>query len=814
MSPSSAAIGNGANGPLLSRASDALLDAYVNAIADSVSIARAWSRRLKSTSDVDAIISASPKDNALTIQSGIAYYIAAGCGGGKTTTVRIFAACALGEMPQRIPIFVNLKNGVSFADGIVGAIHPAVPQIVDEKTLLSWMKVSPTLLIVDDWHQLLPQQRSEIERFLLLHLARYPIAIVISGSVEETVPNIGGLCRFVLEPYTDTERATIFRSHFGQHPPDIGYVINGFVDGFGELLREPAVLDTYLNSIQPRPAGNGYLFPGNVSDMMERILGTLVLLGDCQLSPDEVSAICRRISTTQGPIGLEQISMALKDVGSSSNAPELARKLASIKLWRHRGGGQYEFSHFLWHDYFRSLALWGSHEWRSIDSLANWIASAPDLDLRAMLPFLCGLTNASPLQGALYDALLHRDVQLYLHALRYRAPTPRGGDTHDWMRQCLSEISRGYFQLVERLAPRLKSFLVPWYFSGDREATMKPIVSGFAEDGYLSYYFGFAEPNGPDIRIETYVPRGQMPAHAPSNGVERLGLDVAWSAEGEDSGRLISARYLIDQLKKIATKSLFPPIGWLAREQFRLQARELAYEFEWKPGWERWSVAIISQRVARVLQKFRTEHSDVTDLAVGGVSVNDFLKLAEVLVADGHADEKVSRLGLPGPDRRLGRSPRFADAYSTKRKVERLKVLYRSVVDTYRLICETYLGEARPYLSFATFPIRAVVQIDSEGSVMTLQWELVETWEAADPIIEITDSQPSDRALDNEYHKARMNCRQFGRKFVEMGFSWTRADRFWVPWREVVTDEVYKLLQEDFKRLALWLTSPMKRNGN
>lgn len=755
-------------------------------------------------------ISSSISSEAELFNAGAVCYFFGWSGRGKTTTLRLLAGQAIEESPPRVPLLLPFETAeATLLSETRAALQLSVPFLDSDHDVRSWLSTTPALFLVDDWHKLSERQRRSVER-AITQLSLFPARMVIAGAPG--VPPPGVARQLELRRYDHQERDALIEAHVGQNWGRTRYILDNLPSGFAELLCEPVLLAIFLDAIRFSTTG-GLHFPQDLFALVREFLLARLRSRheNYEQRWDEYSVVCQGLAKSAGPISIAILNQARQEHAVESTPAELAENLCAVGVLERRGV-TFVFAHEIWRSYFRIAALSSTTTLTTIDGVRDWVTATAEMELRIDLPFVGGALSDMALEDAFHDALLSRSLELYFRALATRGAATTFAHDKPWELSCLERVHAGYFRLIERHFAGLARLLDPW-IRGDRTEErrgLKPVTVGAVSQVGLQYHHGFGSIAGPDA-IQTArreFDRGRQ-TYAPANGIVRRMTNLSLSGQRPDSGRLISAKVLLKEVRELLKAHTLPAIGWIARERFLSQARIVASASDWEKDWSTWTVNAVQTWLAAQRAQIYGEHPDSRppQIVFGEygrhVEIDDFEESIVALVREGHGERRVQDLELPGPDR--GRDGSIA--YSRARKVARVKALFSAIADTYRLVCERCFPTARTHFLFAQFPCRAVVRVDTaKGPRASWQvcWEVVREWDE-DPLVELVRGRPSWRDLDERAEVARNTCAELGRPYIDFTATET-GGKYW-PYQPVVTKWVADLLEDDIKRVERWLAN-------
>ncbi|HEX3477469.1 MAG TPA: hypothetical protein VHT91_20750 [Kofleriaceae bacterium] len=733
--------------PDASRFDDA---AYLAGVRAELARTTATARPRTSVTPAQTAVSFASTIDGFVPEGGQLHFLTGASGRGKTTALALAAAAAIARTPLRYPLFVHLDDHATWIDLVRGTT--GAPAAVDDAALRAWFERTPTLVIVDDWHRASDAARAHFEA-ILAALLRASCAILIAGGESIAPPRIPDTRHLRLPPWSAQERDAIIDHTLGSPSGASSWVRQRLSPGLYELLLQPVLLAKFLEMVRRTSLG-GTQLPRDLPELFDRLLVALLssIHSDATRRCAEVTAVCGILAGEPGPITLPTIAAALAASGIARDASQLADDLYAAGVWK-RTGASFAFEHEIWRTYFLATALQSAPAWSDLTALAIWIGTTPLPELEQLMPFATGMIRTPALQRAMLDAAMHRDLRLYCLSLRTRATVelPAAMPALDRARHVLGELHAGYFGLVDRYFPALRSSLRPWCDGDGDEPSRgeKPVVVGTATETDLGYFLGFAPVSGPDVVIEEYNPGRGRSRHAPRYRHSRHGMRLGDDLRS-DSTRLVGARLLLEELTRLCENRHLPPVGWIARERFRSLVRIVGSDGHLGRDYQLRTVASILGWANEQLSA--TGADDILIARPSWNSDNDppglraLIELGRDLRAAGLGDTPISDLGLPGPDLLLP-GGYFSNGYSSARKLERIAALYRAVTETYHALYEQYFVGLARHTHYAQFPARANVRILPDTphgpTSVELWWEVVATWAAASPQVSAVQRPPT-----------------------------------------------------------------------
>jgi nucleoside phosphorylase len=735
---------------------------------------------------------------------GECFLLSGPSGRGKTTALNLIAIAAATSKTARYPLFVRPVGSSSIIELLRGSMN--LPEGTDDLSIQSWFEKTPTLILVDDWHLVAEGERLHFEH-IVQSLPRAKCGIVIASAGNVSSPRISELRQLRILPLTKVEQEQIV-NEFLHNQHAFSHLRKELPPRLVDLFGEPVLLAKFLEMVRRTRTG-GTKLPHDLPGVFRQLLVALMSIKhpDGPTRADEVTAVLAHLVRQDGPITLQHIATSIVICGVTRSASNFAEDLVSAGIWL-RNGSIYSFEHEIWNTYFLAVAMQTDSAWRTPEHLAKWIEETPIPLLMQILPFASGLICDQILQRTLFDSLMRRDLELYLRCLRDRVEvtTLRTLSESERIKHVLTELYSGYINLIDLYVPALKPWLDPWCLGdgAELERGEKVVLGGNASKEALRFYWGFGLSGSPNVAVEK-LDLDDSPRHSPKKGWSVHGI---WLGEDlrEDSGRLVGARKLFDQIKKIVTKGQLPPVGWIGRERFRSLTKDLGWGGFLGKDWEDCEVNSICDWTAENLAK--AGDSELIILAGGEwhltnsmSNLRELVTIGTLLVSDGLGKTSLKDLGLPGPDL----NPRggwFSKSYSQKQMFKRVKVLLASVIETYRALCEKYFNGLKDLLFFTQCPVRAVAHLlpDNQYSAACIDvwWEIVEDWkEAKKPIVRVGPQESSFERLANKFQE---DCSRLHRPYITCfrAYGWDH----WSPWDSAVTEEVKILLSHDIDRIS------------
>ena len=489
-------------------------------------------------------ISAQPEEGIVPVD-GETWLLSGYSGRGKSTVLRMLERKALATS-HRGPVPFHLDSGSlqgDVIDALVQSLGRQMPAFHSAVGLLEWLRQTPSLLLIDDWHKGDARARSAIERFLR-DVRPHAMAVVFASAPGSAAPNGVRLRRFMLPRYSIEERDEAI-SHFMDPSKRVSSwrIIGKVSEGFGELLREPVILDRFLKLIDWKPRG-GLRLPSDLPRMMDALLEKLLESRrvDARSFADAVSAVCVQIVTRSERFSLVDVADAVRAADIDVKSPAFADDLVASGVWSRKGAGYFQFEHEIWRRHFQARALRESRRWDSKKGIQEWVASEDAAPLFALVPFAVSLIERPEDREALHNALLQRDLGLYLRGLAAspRSPATNAGPACEVT--CLQRLRDGYVDVIERWFPQLKPVLEPWVFAEDLSPNMKVVVVGRALWHSLEYRFRLGTVDERDVDIEVpqwskvsdEIDTTDSPLNAfPSDGLHKSG---ARQGDGDQIG--------------------------------------------------------------------------------------------------------------------------------------------------------------------------------------------------------------------------------------------------------------------------------------
>ncbi|AGP40434.1 ATP-binding protein [Sorangium cellulosum] len=807
-----------------------LFHPYVELLSTRLADFKAFARSAESDLHGPIRLGEGPEDG-LDLTGGDIVFLSGWSGRGKTTALLMLARRATRDDAQaRIPIVLRAEAvDVTVPRAIFATLNQVTESFRSEADLIRWMNLRPTLLLIDDWHRAGDAARRTIAEFIAT-LRPAMMAVVIAGAPTIPPPATPGLQRIELGRYSVEERDAHIRDFFGSIWGTAHWVLEGLPDGLSELLREPVILNKYLRLVRRYAAGTR--LPSNVPDLLDTLLEQLLQSRDAnaRLRLTELSALCTDLAQQGRRFGLAAVAESARRLGLAEGASAShAEDLEASGVLRRDGAG-FEFEHEIWRRHFEAKALLEGGRWDSPPGIREWVAVTDRSALFELLPFACGLIRGADTQEALLDALLEKDLELYIRALPLRADIRARERVDIFAERSLRALHRGYVDLVERHFAAFKDSIEPWCF-GDCEG-QKAVLIGELHPPRLTYSFVLGSERADDV-ILAHDHRGGLALDAeatvdallpfpvdPSSDASPMlgvtynegdrcvrGLDLARSLMRPGSTRLIAAELLINNIKEILKqKAIVTP--WSMREYFG----STLIHADRQGGYDTWlrltvaeamRLASLSLEVAPLPQD-ENEPAFLNESELDAQNLRKIIAFGNCLVSYGLGESTVGDIVLPGPELVDGEW-----RYTVERRVKRVEAFYQATAETYRLLCDGLSDEVKSQIHFSQWPCRAVVEIevldDNESAGWEMYWEACESW-GTPPIVHAVEGR--SRLLSN-YEQLmvheRRSCKRWRRRFMGVRAKGTRGA--WALWSEAVTEEVCDMLLDDLIVIQRWLTN-------
>lgn len=792
-------------------------------------------------------------------KAGERFYFEGLGGRGKTSSLHLLVARTLRTRDEvRVPLYASLKGcRDSLFVLLCETVRSHVPQLATPSALLTWLRSTKTLLALDDWDAL-DKETADIVATELSQLTSCDIVIALAGRAGVVPPPLRNSLIIEVGKYSEEERDKFIASHFLQTsdaPMDPQWLLSRVPSGAGKLLCEPVILSKYLSLISYSYAG-GVRVPGNVPELMQELLTAMLASRHFTVKrrADEIHAVCVLLARQFKTFGLEDVHNAISDTGLDSAASALCDDLVASGLWQRLRTGVYSFSHDIWATYFQMEVFSRSlgHGASAVSALTDFVRDKTVPELHMCLPFIAGRTGDPDLQDLLFRLILDKDLALYLSSLEWRKETAADFKTPDasakWV---LEQLYKGRVELVESYFPALRDSFDPWLRGdGDEEKRgEKPVLCGQTGDGGLNYYFGFGLQDGDCVifhptnntttarvkvlsengAVENVMgatinrPNSRLP-FAPVNAALVHYVDLDMSGCSRDSGRLISAKDVLNELQEQIKHRLIPLPKWSVRERFKTWMHEISHSVPSDDSWADWPlrtcVSWLEEHAYGLSTPKQLGISDDTTTQIRcGIeipwarntpSLPAVLDVGKWLLTEEQGDVKLKDLGLPGPDLDpvpITGLPYFWRLYSPEQKARRLCALFDAAIATYKELCETYFPKAAKHFFYGSCPCRAVVEIPEAPDQPAepnrplwygYYWEPVREWGTPAQVTTVSRIPFGDQ--HHEIMKEiKSRCARFGREANGLSMTWTGGH--WGIWDEAITEVVLKLISSDIKRL-------------
>jgi hypothetical protein len=709
-------------------------------------------------------------------------------GRGKTTCLAL-AMRHLARPPQICPIFLSLEfaRPSSLSELIFEEVAPYLrATAATAQDIQDWFSSSTILLCLDDWDRAHPATRSRARaEFAAPYL--HNTSIIIAGRTLDTP--IPGFDQLTIGPYTDRERDNLVEHRL--HELEAKFVS---AERFWKLvpshlrtlLNEPIILAKALEYVQIRHDRIA-AFPMSLTQLLDQLFIVAVSGQDTSDKfADTVMRACELMLMCSYPTRLEELADVLKNLGSGFEPAEVAQRLVQAGILSKRRAGEYEYAHSIWRTHFRvrrdvRKLLAGS-------DAGAWVKEVAPEDRHLTTLLMASAIDKPDIQSTFLRALLGTDVGTYFNALRGRASIHSAASEKDHQRYCLEQVLFGRTELVSQCFPSLKRSLVPWNGTGSEQQLDGAGIVGFVSDGLIDYTLGLLPGND---RVCSSLDE----LYAGSNYTQHRGCRP-------DSGRLVSARSVLNEVKKLVDRRKLPGISWVGRERVRTLAFELYTHGVWTSDWNTITGAELKEWVQKGLaevQKWKPTASAASLIFPSEFGkfwfASEILAVVEDLQQSGDADIPMDQLGLPGPDLPVDRSALFWEFYSPAQRIARVTALYSAVAETYRKICEIAFPGVSDEFLCGQGPLRAVVYVSQTDPGWSVWWEPVPLW--GEPPVVHDECSPESLLLCQSINQTyAIHGRDNSWAFVE--------DRrgAWAPVHPEVTEIVSALLQEDLERLG------------
>lgn len=724
--------------------------------------------------------------STVDLLSSRVHYISGPSGRGKTSALQMIAKCALECTPRLISVFLDTAEGVqTIVTRIATSLRNVALSDLDESEVAKWLASGAAVIFVDDWQNLPARLSKQIETGIM----SMPATTWVIAGTNSCSPLLN-LTRYLpLSPYSDSERARALALGAPKYPK----LLHDFDRSFQDLAREPVFLAQIIRFREISPSRKD--LPWNLPVLMQSLFDALLFPRGLERRTrlDVALEVCRRMAGERGGFRAARVG-ALPEVQDQAQAAEIAMNLVDAGIWTKKPGALLDFQHEVWRTFFRAVTLADPGDsWSTPETIAAWVHHTDIEFLQQMLPFAAGLITDLDLQNSLFDTLLKRDISLYLQCLGTRASAQVLALEREWARQCLDQIHRGYFGLVEALAPSMKPRLEPWKFLRGEVPGTKPIIAGDMRDN-LEYYLGFADAGGPDAILDPKAMWADTLPYAAKGGAAIHGAYPLNS--GRDSGRLIAAHKVLSDVDALLERHLLPPVGWLARERLCILADNLSDLHGWREDvvrtvedLRRWAEE--NQGDAKVT--FIGSSSTLND----GVELDEVIALARQLISEGLGEAKLDDLLMPGfePDVSL------FDPKGVDKIVKRSVHVFTEAARAYRVLCEQHFPCAAQCFAFAQFPCSPTISIFvKNGRVIEHEvfWNIHSSWEVS-PIVHVGRHDKMDvTRLDAV---VRYCCARDERPYVDSVWEQGKGDFLFNSTLDPITGVVCRLLRGDIRRL-------------
>jgi len=798
---------------------------YLDLVSKSSAVFNAIPRTLKASGNDQMSISLG-NDSAVQskMSDGDRFFLTGWGGRGKSTILKLLISEQISGNDTRIPVFLDLRDRInaSIFDKIAESFKKTVPALGTESAVNKWLQKVPSLIALDNWDALEDSEASRIEAEIR-QLINFPCAIVITSRKNVQPP--AGFLMFDVDRYTDGERTQVVEEFFerknNQGATAASILFQKTPPALLPILNEPVILGKYLELLSFSP--EGYLsVPNDICELMDKLLQEVLSSRYIRTlqKVDEVTSVCQKVSKiTAASFSLDAIKQAIEFSGVSQRPSDFADEMVSSGLWERRGSSLYSFTHDIWRSHFYSKSMLSDSVGTLDERLMNWLDSANLGELLMMTPFFVSALSGGEHLGKFLDGLLRKDLSLYLSVLGIHANnTATSSDISDIKpEQILADLYRGYVEVIEIYFPALRNLFHPWSHGDGKEDKRgeKVVIVGSAMEGYISYHFGFGPKEGPNVIIENPENRNTKNLkYAPVGGYSRHTLNLrpnnlerAYNLHPR-LGRFISSKAVLEELRNVVREKRLPPLGWTVLERFRTLVSCIRIQ----RNWELMTVEDIKKwcdvNSFHDPKELKFPEGVVPDgpipVVINHISILQVGELASDLILRGFALVKLKDIGLPGPDLTPNKMyGGFSELYSDKQKIERVSILYREVMSTYKLYCETIFSKISHNFFFNKSPCRYWVEIDEKPKGWASGWaywiEPINDWSEIEPKVSIGKSIGMER-MDNLEKEFDKKSSSMGRKPMQ-GFRWGSRIGLWSPNDEAVTDVVSELLAEEIEKL-------------
>jgi hypothetical protein len=671
-------------------------------------------------------------------------FVQASSGRGKSSLLRLIARMCL-EAPllggtRRVPILLSLTNSQpgGLHSRIASEVGAFVPRLRTAEAIRSWMNNVPTVLLLDDWHKISAENRMLLEADLL-RLAPSTCAIVCAGSPLVNRPSLPNTATVELPAFTDAEQDDFVESVLPGMGHSRGFFV-GIPTHLRELLREPIFLSIYTSFCE-RTHHGGLRKPDNLAGIFERFLDAIAQ--SVGLKSDQIAFLCQQLCARES-FNLEAVAMTCTSAGIELDAANICECIRVAGIWERTRPNSFTFAHDTWRTYFSVLELLAGED--ASNRMLDWVRTTGLPELRIGAPIVVGMLSKYKEQNAFLSELLNRDLESYLFALTARVSADFSGQAAASV--MLEQLHSGRVDLVENYFPGFKYLLSPWKHSGEDDAGKQVVIVGNQRGAHLTYMFGYAEDADRRAFGDAFPPfdSDERPPYSPSKGYVICGVGLELSGLNQDSGRLIEARRVLEEIAKSIDNDDLCGMEWFARES--LVEWVSGYDgiletLGWDKEWQSTSVsevATFTRKNSGELMPAGKFFADAAPDEVVQVSKSVLLRrerielayvadVAESLVELGLGEIPLGELGLPGPDdQKYG--CHFGESYSPQQRLARVTKLMTVAPQAYRQACEVLFSKlAHEYLQFRAGPFRMIATVTPNHRMQ--EWDIVYWWEPA-----------------------------------------------------------------------------------
>ncbi len=299
--------------------------------------------------------------------------------------------------------------------------------------------------------------------------------------------------------------------------------------------------------------------------------------------------------------------------------------------------------------------------------------------------------------------------------------------------------------------------------------------------------------------------------HRPRLGQASLFTTLDAEKMRGDSGRLFSARILLEDIVAQLKDKWLPPVSWVMRERLVSMTVDVIRYEQIDEAALFWTVSDIEVWARQYIDDGMNYFPDGAQVTFGlggigsdGVSANALAATAGVLIEEGLGEVAVADLCLPGPSGSPpeDRSYRYDELYAESEITDRLIAFFDACLITYQEVYNHFFPGLRGASFLAQCPVRPHVYWNRiqrrYGQIITGRvWhEPVENWgESA-----IVKQESFDlRGMQAVFDTILSQCHSLGRPAHVVQLSGLNIE--WDPYRPAVTRFVAKMIQTDFERL-------------